>query len=233
VLLGAHFGSFDVLRVVGRAAPVRVRPLMYSRHWGAMTRLLEALDPALATAIIEIGRPDTMLRVQESVARGEIVGMLADRAPGESRGESRLVEVPFLGAPASFPAGPFVLAGLLEVPVIVFYGIRTGPRRYCVRFEPFAERLALHRATRQQDLRDWIARYAAGLATACRAHPFNWFNFYPFWETPAHAAMLAKAAKARFPAAAAPAGHGIAGVSRSGTDRPRRPTGSPPANLGP
>ena len=130
VLLGAHVGSFDVLRVVGRDAPVAVRPLMYREHWGAMTPMLEALDPALASAIIEIGRPDTMLRVQESVARGEIVGILADRAPAERR----FVAAPFLGAAAYFPAGPFVVAGLLGAPVVVFHGVRTGPRSYQVRW---------------------------------------------------------------------------------------------------
>lgn len=183
VLLGAHFGSYDVLRVVGRAAPVRVRPLMYRHHWGAMTRMLEALDPALADAIIEIGRPDTMLRVQESVSKGEIVGILADRAPIKDR----FVEAPFLGSPAPFPAGPFLVAALMEVPVILFYGVRTGRRRYTVRFEPFADKLALNRATRQADLTTAVARYAQSLENACRASPFNWFNFYDFWATPQNA----------------------------------------------
>jgi predicted LPLAT superfamily acyltransferase len=182
VLLGAHVGSFDVLRAVGRDAPVAVRPLMYREHWGAITPMLEALDPALASAIIEIGRPDTMLRVQESVANGEIVGILADRAPAERR----FVAAQFLDATAYFPAGPFVVAGLLGVPVVVFHGVRTGPRRYQVRFEPFADRLVLKRSTRQHDLENAVARYAANLETICRAHPFNWFNFYPFWEKPDH-----------------------------------------------
>nr|WP_294508752.1 acyltransferase [uncultured Rhodopila sp.] len=182
VLLGAHVGSFDVLRSVGRDAPVAVRPLMYREHWGAMTPMLEALDPALAAAIIEIGRPDTMLRVQEAVAKGEIVGILADRAPAERR----FVAAQFLGATAYFPAGPIVVAGLLGAPVVVFHGVRTGPRHYLVRFEPFADRLVLKRATRQQDLTDAVGRYAASLETVCRAHPFNWFNFYPFWEKPDH-----------------------------------------------
>lgn len=101
VLLGAHAGSFDVLRAVGRDAPVAVRPLMYREHWGAMTPLLEALDPALTSAIIEIGRPDTMLRVQESLAKGEIVGILADRAPNERR----FVAARFLGG-GVFPRRP-------------------------------------------------------------------------------------------------------------------------------
>ena len=31
---------------------------------------------------------------------------------------------------------------------------------------------------------EWVARFAASLEERCRAHPFNWFNFYPFWERP-------------------------------------------------
>jgi predicted LPLAT superfamily acyltransferase len=180
VLLGAHFGSYDVLRVIGRSAPVRVRPLMYRDHWGATTHLLETLDPALADAIIEIGRPDTMLRVQESVSTGEIVGILADRAPAKDR----FIQAPFFGQPAPFPTGPFVVAALTQVPVILFYGVRTGPRRYAIRFELFAERLSLNRATRQADLACAISRYARNLEAACRASPFNWFNFYDFWAAP-------------------------------------------------
>ena len=67
---------------------------------------------------------------------------------------------------------------------MLFYGIRTGPRRYTVQFEPFADRITLHRATRSADLEAWVARFAASLEKRCRAYPFNWFNFYPFWERP-------------------------------------------------
>lgn len=180
ILLGAHFGSFDVLRMVGRAAPARVRPLMYRQHGGSLAALLEALDPALAAAIIEIGRPDTMLRVREAVGRGEMIGILADRTPGETR----QVRVPFLGSEAAFPAGPWVLAAMLDVPVVIFYGVRTGSRRYLVRFEPFADRVVLDRRTREQDLRAAIGRYVASLEAMCRIWPYNWFNFYPFWSAP-------------------------------------------------
>ena len=180
VLLGAHFGSFEVLRAIGRHAPVPVRPVMFRRNAGTVTRILEALDPALAAAVIELGSPAAMLRVREAVIRGEIVGILADRAPGEQK----LIEAPFLGSAAAFPAGPLMLAASLDVPIVLFYGIRTGPRRYTVQFEPFAERIVLRRATRLAELRVWVARYAERLEARCRAHPFNWFNFYPFWEAP-------------------------------------------------
>jgi predicted LPLAT superfamily acyltransferase len=179
VLLGAHLGSFEVLRSLARHSPAPVRPLMYRRNAGPLTALLDRLAPDIRDSVIDIGEPASMLRARECVARGEIVGILADRAP---RGE-RQVEVDFLGSPAGFPAGPFILAASLAAPVVLFYGVRLGPCRYAIRFEPFAEGLELRRASRAADLHDLVSRYAAALDAACRAHPFNWFNFFPFWTS--------------------------------------------------
>ncbi|WP_148360701.1 LpxL/LpxP family acyltransferase, partial [Acidisphaera rubrifaciens] len=178
VLLGAHLGSFEVLRAVGAASPVPVRALMWRRNAGALTGLFDRLAPGLRDEVIEIGEPSSMLRVQECLAGGGVVGILADRAPDGQR----MVAVPFLGAPARFPAGPFILAAALHVPVVLFRAVRTGRRRYAVTFEPFAERIVLRRGAREEDIRAWVARYADALAVACRAHPFNWFNFYRFWD---------------------------------------------------
>jgi predicted LPLAT superfamily acyltransferase len=177
ILLGSHMGSFDVLRAFSRGAPVKARPVMFRRKQGPLTGLLEQLDPEMAASIIEIGRPDAMLRVHESVAQGEMVGFLADRTP---EGE-RTLPIDFLGSRADFAAGPLVIASVIEAPVMLFYGLRTGPRRYELRFEPFAERVTLRREARQEDLRRWLERYAASLAERCRAAPYNWFNFYLFW----------------------------------------------------
>jgi len=179
VLLGSHLGSFELLRALGRHAPVRVKALMFRRNSGGPTRILEALDPAMRDSIIEIGTPRAMLEVRESLARGEIVGILGDRVPGERK----FVETCFLGSRAAFPAGPIILAAVLGAPVVLFYGLRTGSRRYEVRFEPFAERITLPRPERMEVLRGWVERYANRLEAMCRLHPFNWFNFYPFWDT--------------------------------------------------
>jgi predicted LPLAT superfamily acyltransferase len=194
VLLGAHLGSFEVLRGIARAAPVPVRPVMYRRNAGALTALLDALAPGLRDSVIEIGAADSMLRAREAVQRGEIVGLLADRSPS---GE-RVVRVPFLGRDAAFPAGPFIFAATLDAPVVLFYGVRTGALRYRVRFAPFADRLVLARASRAEDLRRHVGRYAARLEEACRADPFNWFNFFPFWADGSvpHAARLGAVAAA-------------------------------------
>jgi predicted LPLAT superfamily acyltransferase len=163
---------------LARRSPVPVRMLMYKRNDGALTRLLDTLMPGLQQSVIEIGAPESMLRVREAVAAGEVVGILADRAPSDQK----MVEVPFLGGMARLPAGPMIVAGVLDAPVLLCWAVRAGPRHYRISLEPFADRVRLERATRQEDLRGWVARYTARLAIACRADPFNWFNFYDFWE---------------------------------------------------
>ncbi len=180
ILLGAHLGSFEVLRAVAGPCPVPVWALMFRRNAGALTALLDRLAPDVCRSVLEIGDPASMILAHECVARGEIVGILADRSPS---GQRRVL-APFFGSPAAFPAGPFILASTLAAPVLLFYGIRTGPRRYAVRFEPFADRVVLRRASRVADLHGHVARFAAALERTCRAHPYNWFNFYPFWEPP-------------------------------------------------
>lgn len=181
ILLGAHLGSFEVLRAIARQAPVPVWALMYRRNAGALTPLLDRLAPALTERVLEIGDTASMIQARECVERGEIVGILADRAPPGHR----MVQVPFLGQPAAFPSGPFVLAATLGAPVILFHAVRTGPQTYDVAFEPFADQVVLRRATRADDLRAVIAQYATALERGCRAHPLQWFNFFPFWDAPA------------------------------------------------
>jgi predicted LPLAT superfamily acyltransferase len=66
--------------------------------------------------------------------------------------------------------------------VVLFHAVRTGARTYDVVFEAFAERVVLRRGARVEDLRAVMGRYAAAVERGCRAHPYQWFNFYPFWE---------------------------------------------------
>ena len=178
VLLGSHLGSFEILRVVAaRDCPVPFKALMYRGHTAALTGLIERLNPALCNDLIEIGSPDAMLAVRDCVARGEIVGILADRAPDSHK----QLTVRFFDGDAAFPTGPIIVAATLGAPVVLFFAVRVGRRRYDVHFEPFAEAVILGRQTRQEDLRRHVARFAARLEAQCRAHPYNWFNFYDFW----------------------------------------------------
>jgi predicted LPLAT superfamily acyltransferase len=178
ILLGSHLGSFEILRARGfadRVPPVNV--LMHLGNAGKINSVLDRLAPALAARVIPPGDPASLLRVRECLARGELVGMLGDRLWRNERSCS----CAFLGARARFPLGPLLLAGLLEAPVVLFFGLYRGGRRYELRLEPFAETIPLVPGGRDAAVQPWVERYVARLEHHCRAAPYNWFNFYDFW----------------------------------------------------
>jgi predicted LPLAT superfamily acyltransferase len=178
ILLGSHLGSFEALRARSVADGVPpVNMLMYVDNAGKVNGVLRRLAPELESRIIPLGNPDSLLRVHECLARGEIVGILGDRA---WRNE-RTWRCDFLGAPAKLPLGPLLLAGLLQVPVVLCFGLYLGGKSYQIHLERFADAITLDRRDREASVRPWVERYARRLEQHCRAAPYNWFNFYDYW----------------------------------------------------
>jgi predicted LPLAT superfamily acyltransferase len=179
ILLGAHLGSFDAMRAVAdTGCPVEVVALMHQNNAVNVASFFAEWGPRQAAAVIPLGQPDAMLRAKECLERGGLVGILADRTPGTGK----VIKVPFMGKAASFPLGPHILAGVLGAPVMIAFGVWTGPRRYEVHFQPFAERVVLDRRGRQAALEAVTGDYAARIERIARDFPYNWFNFYDFWE---------------------------------------------------
>lgn len=178
ILIGSHLGSFEVLRitaVVKRELPVKI--LMYPQHNEMLVRILAELNPALSRSIIPLGQPDTLIRAQESVESGSILGLLGDRV-AES---GKTVTCQFLGRPTTFSQGPMLLASLLKVPVFLFFGLYLGGNRYEIHIESFADQVVLKRGSREEDAHYWTQRYAQRLEHYARMAPYNWFNFYDYW----------------------------------------------------
>ncbi|PYL66673.1 MAG: lipid A biosynthesis acyltransferase [Verrucomicrobia bacterium] len=179
ILLGSHLGSFEVLRALGvmqRNFPLKV--LMDATHNQNITGFLDALNPVIAGTVIAPDRADTLLTVRESLDAGFFVGTLGDRVSSDVK-TSRCQ---FLGRPAAFPVGPIVLAAMTRCPVILFYGLYRGKNRYEIYFEHFADEITLNRDRRAEEIQLWMQRYAERLEHYTRLAPYNWFNFYPFWD---------------------------------------------------
>jgi predicted LPLAT superfamily acyltransferase len=178
LFLGAHLGSFEVLRAFGmfeKKMPIKI--LLYPDNTRRILAIIEALNPALSREIISLGKPESMILAKRHVDNGGIIGILGDRI---ARGD-KVVYANFLGCPAEFPAGPMLLASFLKVPVVLFCGLYLGRDRYEIRFESFGDEIIISPDSRQQDLQAWIDRYAARLDQLCTTSPYNWFNFYDFW----------------------------------------------------
>jgi len=180
-LMGAHVGSFEVTRTIGRRQPgLSVAMAMYEENAHKINAMLAAINPALTTDIIPLGTMDSMLRIRSRLQAGSFVGVLGDRTFGSEPS----IEVDFLGAPAHFPTGAMRVAALLQRPVIFMLGLYRGANRYHVAFEKLADFSATDPAHRDAEVRSAIRRYASLLEQHCRRDPYNWFNFFDFWRPP-------------------------------------------------
>lgn len=185
-LIGAHLGSFEVIHAIGRQYPgLRVAMLMHEGNAQKINAMLAAINPAAVQDIIGLGHIDSMLKVRERLADGGVVGMLADRTPGDDT----LHPVHILGADARLPGGPFRMAALLRRPVVFMTGLYLGGNRYAIHFDALADFSAVARGQRDAAVQAAITRYAALLDQYCRKAPYNWFNFFDFWP-PAPTATL-------------------------------------------
>lgn len=179
LLLGAHLGSFEVLRALGvcrHTLPIRV--LMYPEHNQTLTRLLSALNPSIADTVIPIGGIDALLQVQEHLAAGGLVGLLGDRHVSADK----TLACDFLGGKATFPKGPLLTAAALKSPVLLCFGLFRGGNRYDIHFESLCPALEIPRTQRDQITSELTRRYAERLEHYVRLAPFNWFNFYDYWQ---------------------------------------------------
>ena len=178
LLIGAHLGSFEALRAVGRSREgLKVAMLMYEENARKINATLEAINPAATTDIIPLGSLDSMLQARDKLDQGYIVGMLADRGLG---GDAT-VDYEFLGKMAPFPVGPFRMAAMLRRPVFFMTGLYLGGNRYHIHIEPLADFSTTSRAERPAAIDAAMRHYADRLSHFCRVAPYNWFNFFDFW----------------------------------------------------
>jgi predicted LPLAT superfamily acyltransferase len=180
LLMGAHLGSFEVMRAIGRKVPgLSVAMVMHKDNAQKINAMLAAINPEASMDVIPLGHIDSMLQIQEHLNEGMLVGMLSDR----TLGDEPMAQVELLGATAAIPTGPFRMAALLRRPVVFMTGLYMGDNRYQVHFETLADFTDIPRGQRDQAVNVAIARYTELLNRYTRLAPYNWFNFFDYWQS--------------------------------------------------
>ena len=179
-LMGAHLGSFDVIRAIGRNhRDLPVAMVMHEGNARKINAILATLNPQAAQEIISLGHVDSMIKVSERLADGCAIGILADRGPGHDITQ----RVSFLGADANLPVGPFRMAALLRRPAVFMTGLYLGSNRYAIYFDSLADFSDVARDEREVAVAAAVNRYATLVEHYCRVAPYNWFNFFDFWQS--------------------------------------------------
>lgn len=181
ILLGSHIGSYEVLRSYAvNKCPLPIKILMYEQHNPMIVEVLNALNPGLSAMMIPLNCVDSMLKVKEAVEQGIAVGLLGDRILENK--PRKTVRCRILGGEVDLPSAPILIAASLKVPIIVFFGLYRGGNRYELHFEVLAERIELDPGQREEQVRQWMQKYADILERTICSAPYNWFNFYDYWN---------------------------------------------------
>lgn len=182
LLIVSHLGNAELSRaILDPATRARLTVLVHTSHAVQFNTILRSVCPAASVNVIEVTEigPETAGRLQERIDEGDWVVIAGDRTP--VGGQGRVSQAPFLGRPASFPQGPWILAALLGCPVRLLFcpRVKSG---WELSIESVADRVVLPRGQREAALDGYIVRYAERLELHARRTPLQWYNFFDFWS---------------------------------------------------
>lgn len=182
LFITAHMGCLELCRAIARhKTPLKLTVLVHTQHAEAFNRILQRLDPQSTVNLLQVSEvgPATAVQLQAIVDAGGWVAIAGDRVPIHSAQTAR---VNFLGHEAPLPVGAYVLAHLLRCPLLLLACTHEGKSGYRLHFELLAERLELPRAQRAAALQTHAQAFADALQRLLRRSPYDWFNFFPFWD---------------------------------------------------
>ncbi|MDR2073678.1 MAG: hypothetical protein LBP60_09645 [Spirochaetaceae bacterium] len=130
VLLCSHLGNTELLRALadyhrtGVSRDIPVTSIVDFEVTPFFNRMMAKLNHRALLKIISANSigPDSIVALQEETDRGGLAVIAGDRTPAHTRG--RFFSIPFLGAEAPFPQGPWLLGALLEAPVYAVFALR-------------------------------------------------------------------------------------------------------------
>jgi len=177
LLLTAHIGNWEAAGQLLSRIEVPINVTGFDRETPEIRALLNQASKANFKLIPLTGSPTDAIPLLAALRRGEVVAMLGDRAYGSSA-----TSIPFLGGTASFPVGPYVMAAGAGAPLVHVFSLREPGGHY--RFFGFPPQRPEMPARHQRDayFQGCATRFARDLEGILKRDPFQWYNFFPFWE---------------------------------------------------
>ena len=178
----SHLGNFEICHALSHDhKDIRLTILHHTKHAKKFNRLLNQYMTESNVQLLQVTEMNAAFAMQlsERVGRGEFIAIAADRVPIDN--PSAIIQCDFLGEPADFPRGPYVLAAAMSAPLILLTCIKRNGT-YHISFEILAEGGKVPRAERENFIRNCANNFARCLESHVYQEPLQWFNFYDFWR---------------------------------------------------
>lgn len=187
ILIGSHLGDLELCRALAQMSNnIIINAIVFTEHAARFNKILKELNPKSSLNLIQVTTigPDTAILLKQKLEAGEWIAIVGDRtspSPYHRKKESSVIWADFLGSPAPFPKGPFILSAALAHPVYLIWGLKPN-NRFQIHMEHFSEKIILPREDRSSALTSVVQKYAHRLEHYCYISPLDWFNFFDFWQ---------------------------------------------------
>ena len=173
ILISAHVGNFELAQHFFKEQ-IPDSPISIVITDQDHQEIKDYLEPYLQrkTAYLIVVKEDMshIFEINAALGQNRIVCIAGDRfMPGGKFFKSEL-----LGKEAKFPSGPFILAEKLSIPVLFVYVMRERNKRYHL----YAQKVD----SNSKSAEELLDIFTTHLQKMIKKYPYQWFNFYDFWE---------------------------------------------------
>ncbi len=192
LLINSHIGNMELLRslsehnteLVGHDVPVLV--IMEVNPNEQFTNTLKEVNPKFALNVVDSSNigPDTICYLMEEVDKGALIIIAGDRTSAHAR--DKFIVHNFLGKPAPFPYGTFLIPFLMKCPVYYMFGLRKKFSIVNPVYKVYIEKSKIDfncpRNKREEGINNLCLEFIEKLEKFCRMYPYQWYNFFNFWN---------------------------------------------------
>ena len=192
VIVTSHLGNIELVRClynhyeeyVGKTVPIVV--LMEIGTSAQFIKTLNEINPGFMDNVIDtadIG-PDTVCRLMEELDNGAIIIIAGDRTSAHAR--DKVIVSDFLGKPAKFPYGTYLLPFLLGSTVYYSFGIRDRFAIFNPKYKIHIEKSEIDtqcgRKDREKNITALNKEFIEKIEKYVKKYPYQWYNFHNFWN---------------------------------------------------
>jgi predicted LPLAT superfamily acyltransferase len=172
VLISAHIGNFEIAEhFFGEIDfDCQINLVTTDKEHSVIKEYLETVTQKSSIKFIFI--KDDMshiFNINNALSRNELICFTGDRYFEGTK----CLTAPIFGEEANFPAGPFLIASRLKVPVVFVYVMKEANLHYHL----YARRAD----TKYRDEKGLLATYIESVESMLKIYPLQWFNYFNFW----------------------------------------------------
>ncbi|HBC02870.1 MAG TPA: lipid A biosynthesis acyltransferase [Aequorivita sp.] len=174
IMISAHVGNFEIAEFFFEEIDTRSQISLVTtdaEHKNIKEYMEKVTMRSNVKFILVKDDMSHIFEINNALSNGELVCFTGDRY---MKGQKLLTES-LMGKEANFPAGPFLLASRLNVPVLFVYVMKETNKHYHL--------YARQAEVKNRDAEGLLKKYTESVEWMLKKYPLQWFNYFDFWET--------------------------------------------------